>query len=176
MAQRAHASASRRSKQPTPDEYAEFVEQIELLDIWLVETRAVNHHGPRPPRQAAVSIATPEASWTNVDDGFEIGFPYQVRFADHDTVHAEVAVTFGLRFSSGRPMDEPTFRVFKDVNLPVNTWPFLREIVSTTVGRMGWPSFTLPALKQGSSAPDEDQEAAPKPRRRTSRRSGAANA
>ncbi len=173
-----HSSAPRRAKLPTLEKYAEFVEQIELLDIWLVETHVVNHHGPNPPRQAAVSITTPEASWTNVSDGFDVHFPYEVRFAQGDVVHAEIGVTFGLHFSSSRPMTEPIFRVFKDVNLPINSWPFLREAVSTAIGRMGWPSFTIPALKQGATAPGDDGEApsAPKRRRRTSGRTVATDA
>jgi hypothetical protein len=156
-------SGSRRSKAgrdalPSPEEYAAFIEQLELLDVWLVEGQAANRHGPRAPRQAVVEVETPEATWVATSDGFDVRYPYQVRFVDEGTVHAEIALTLGLHFSSGQQMTAPMFRVFNSVNLPINTWPFLREFVSAMVGRMGWQSFTLPTLKPEPLAPPEDNE------------------
>lgn len=161
-------SLRRRSSLPTPDEYADFIGQIELLDVWLVREQVDNRHGPRAPHRAGVAITSPEPAWEDVRGGFDVRFPYNVRFADGDTLHAELTVTFGLRFSSSQPMTDRIFNVFKDVNLPVNTWPFLREYVSTTLGRMGWQPFTLPALKQGVSDEEDDVEPPP-PRRATAR-------
>jgi len=157
---------------PTPEEYASFVKQIELLEVWLVDARVENRYGPRTPRRTAIGIASPPPTWRDTDDGFEVEFPYSVRFTQGEDVEAEIAVTFGLRFTSSQPMSQGTFEVFKEVNLPVNTWPFLREFVSTTLGRMGWQAFTLPAYKQG--VPDEDDldedKPAPPRRRRTASR------
>ena len=67
--------------------------------------------------------------------------------------YAELEVTFGLDFASEEPLTEDLFAVFGEVNLPVNTWPYLREFISTTMGRMGWRPFTLPALKRGTPPP-----------------------
>lgn len=168
-------STRRRPKLPTPEAYAEFVGQIELLDVWLVEAHVVNRHGPRIPRRTAVSITPSEPTWTRASDGFDVQVPYSVRFVDGNTTHAEVSATFGLHFTSDRPMSDAVFEVFRDVNLPVNAWPFLREFVSTTVGRMGWQPLTLPTHKHGVSKQD-DADVAEEPvksRRRAPRRSGA---
>lgn len=171
------SSAHRRLKLPTPDEYAEFVGQIDLLDVWLVEAHVVNRHGPRSPSRAALAITTPsEPSWTGASDGFDVCFPYSVQFEEGSAVHAEIAVTFGLHYQSGQPMSDALFEVFRDVNVPVNTWPFLREFLATSLGRMGWQPFTLPALKQGMPDPDDTEgtKAAPKSKRQAPRRPTAA--
>jgi len=147
-------------RRPTPAEYGEFIRQIELIDIWLVEARVVNNRGTRAPRRASLAIARTEATWSGTDDGFDIRFPYAVRFTEGDEVHAEIEITFGLHFTSAEPMTDEVFVIFKDVNLPVNVWPFLREFVSTTLGRMGWQPYTLPAYKIGGPAEDGDVEKA----------------
>ena len=54
------------------------------------------------------------------------------------------------RRGKAEPMTEGIFAVFQDVNLPVNTWPYLREFLAATTGRMNWITFTLPALKRGA--------------------------
>ncbi|WP_157205831.1 hypothetical protein [Calidithermus timidus] len=39
------------------------------------------------------------------------------------------------------------FEVFKEINLPINMWPFAREFIHNTMARMDWPPFTLPLRK-----------------------------
>lgn len=157
-------SRAPRRVRPTPEQYAEFVGQIDLVDLWLVDARIINSRGSRAPRQAALAIATPESDWSNTEGGFDVRFPYSARFLEGDEVHAEIDVTFGLRFTSRQPMTSGIYSVFERINLPVNTWPFFREFVSTTVGRMGWQAFTLPAHKVG--VPDEDGSASSQPVKR----------
>jgi hypothetical protein len=168
----------RRPTLPTPEEYAAFVGQIDLLDVWLVEAHVENRHGSRSPHHAGVAITSEDPAYDNAEDGFSVRFPYEVRFDEGAVNHARIRLELGLRFSSRQSMTDHIFSVFKDVNLPVNTWPFLREFVSTTLGRMGWQPFTLPALKQGVPQDDEDTETTtPKKRQRApARRRGAGNA
>jgi hypothetical protein len=166
------STRSRASAPPTPDEYAAFIGQIDLLDVWLVESHVENHHGPRAPHQAGVAIASATPTYEPGGGEFSVRFSYEVRFAEGTTIHAQISIILGLLFSSQQPMTPEIFDVFKDVNLPVNTWPFLREFVSTTLGRMGWQPFTLPALKQGVPHDHDDgiEPATTKKRRRTSTR------
>jgi preprotein translocase subunit SecB len=46
-------------------------------------------------------------------------------------------------------MTKDYFGVFVQVNLPVNTWPYFREFVHSTVSRMGLPPVVLPLVKRG---------------------------
>ncbi len=138
-----------RSTLPSPKEYAEFIGQIELRNIWLVEATAKNHFGPHTPTQAVFRFASTDATWENASSGFRVKHCYELRIESEDEMLAEVDVTFGLEFESSQPITDDIFKIFKDVNLPVNTWPYLREFIATTTGRMGWAPFTAPTFKSG---------------------------
>lgn len=164
------ATPRRRVRPPSPEAYSAFIGQIELLDVWLIEAHIENRHGRRAPGRSGVAVTSPEPTWEAASDGFDVQFPYVVQFTDGSAIHADLSVTFGLHFSSAQPMTPAIFEVFKNVNLQVNTWPFLREFVSTTLGRMGWEPFTLPAFKVGvpneKDAAEADKATAPTRRRR----------
>lgn len=130
----------------SPEEYANFIDQIELQTIWLSETRIRNHCGPEAPERNSIRINS-GARWESTLSGFRAFCQYRVRFKSEDTPSLDLDVTYGLDFSSSDPMTDDIFAIFREVNLPVNTWPYLREFVSTTMGRMSWAPFTLPAFK-----------------------------
>lgn len=136
----------------SPADYAAFIGQIELIDLWLQSSNVENRYGPERPDQAGLGIST-ESRFEPFEDGFR-GFDayhrYQVRVERDGDILAEVEATFGVRFRSDQPMTPDIFDVFAEVNLPVNTWPYFREFLSTTMGRMGWTPFTLPAFKRGT--------------------------
>jgi hypothetical protein len=72
-------------------------------------------------------------------------------------------------------MTERIFAVFQTANLPVNIWPYLRELVASITGRMGWLPITLPTLKRGvppargTGQARASSERVSRPRRRTAR-------
>jgi hypothetical protein len=136
----------------SPTAYGTFIGQIELVAIWLQSARVVNHYGPSSPERAEVNLNS-HARWEPADDvepGFQVFHTYEATIGPTEAPQAEIEVTFGLRFTSQQAMTEPIFRVFEAVNLPINTWPYLREYVATTIGRMNWLPLTLPALKRGT--------------------------
>lgn len=150
--------------------YAEFIGQIDLRRIWVSASRVQTFHGPTPPDETNI-VVDDQARWETHPDGFRALHSYSVRARDRDeTLYAEIDVTFAVDYASAQPMTDELFEAFGRVNLPVNTWPFLREFVSTTIGRMGWLPITLPALKVGtlptrSSPPTADEQPTPKPKR-----------
>lgn len=132
--------------------YAAFIGQLALADIWLHEAKVTNQHGPHSPKRAKFRFSS-EVGWEARPGGFRAFDRAHVFIEDAkdaQVLYAELEVTFGLDFASEMPLTEDLFAVFGEINLPVNTWPYLREFVSTTMGRMGWRPFTLPALKRGT--------------------------
>lgn len=153
------------TNQPTrtidPKAYGAFIQQIELLNIWLSSATVENNLGPIPPEPGRVSIAE-DFAWEAIDSGFISYHTYSVRMRDdQDIPAADVKVTFGLEFSSVEPMTDDLFATFARVNLPINSWPYLREFFASVVGRMGWIPLTLPSLKVGT---DGDQAGRPNSR------------
>ncbi len=53
-----------------------------------------------------------------------------------------------VRYSSEKKITDDIFGLFKEVNLPVNTWPYFREYVHSCMGRLNLPPLVLPALKR----------------------------
>lgn len=40
------------------------------------------------------------------------------------------------------------FAIYSQVSLPINIWPFFRELVHATTSRMNIPPLTLPLVKR----------------------------
>ncbi len=133
----------------SPQMYAAFIGQIELRAIWLASATVTNTSGPDTPEAGALNIEE-ITRWEAIATGFRAFHRYRVRLSENDEAHAEIATEFGVEFLSPEPMTDALFAVFARANLPVNTWPYLREFVSATMGRFGWEPFTLPALKRGT--------------------------
>lgn len=140
----------------SPEDYGAFIGQIHLRTIWLQDATVSNKHGPHTPEEAAIGFAS-VAEWSDREGGFQVLHTYMVGIESAEQEFAQIHTTFGLDFDSQQPMTQEIFDIFEDVNLSVNTWPFLREFVSTSLGRMGWSPFTLPALKRGVRDPRESK-------------------
>lgn len=131
----------------SPTAYNAFINQIELRAIWLKSAEVRNSYGPDAPK-AKIAIHR-GASYEQIESGFRAFQQYAFRLKAADALLAEIKVVFAADFASNEPMTDGIFTLFKEVNLPVNTWPYFREFVATTMGRWGWGPFTLPAFKRG---------------------------
>ncbi|RKZ28403.1 hypothetical protein DRQ26_01125, partial [bacterium] len=58
----------------------------------------------------------------------------------------DIKCTLIVRYKHENGISEEMFEVFKDYNVPINTWPYFREFVSSSIARMGLPPFPLPAI------------------------------
>ena len=134
-----------------PAIYNAFIGQIELSSIWLSSSSIENPGGPGSPGEVSIDIAG-SARWKSVEDGFVAFQTYDVSFKESDSEVAGISVTFGLEFKSEQAMTDELFAVFEEVNLPVNTWPYLRAFLADALGRIGWPPLTLPAFKTGAES------------------------
>lgn len=138
--------------QPSPEEYSSFISQMELEAIWLRSAQVENRHGPETPENAIVQLES-ETQWEISSNGFYAFHSYNVAIqADNERV-AEVRATFGLAFRSQQAMTDALFAIFKEVNLMLNTWPYLRAFLADAIGKMGWSMFTLPTYKVGTASP-----------------------
>lgn len=140
----------RKPAEITPDQYAAFIQQLELESIWLAEASVRNDTGPEMPDEARIVFEPLEAEFELIEGGFECYHEYGLQIHSDGSPVAEIMASLGVRFRSEELMTDQLFEPFREVNLPVNTWPFFREFVHTTLGRFGWVPFTLPAFKVGA--------------------------
>lgn len=129
------------------EEYRQFIAQIELRDVWLVSSKAANKHGPIMPDEPVRVSVSDRSSWTEIDGGFRATAHYAVRFKSHRRLVATVEADFAADYDSEEPMTDECFALFARNNLPLNTWPYLREFLASITSRTGWMPFTLPARK-----------------------------
>ncbi len=59
----------------------------------------------------------------------------------------QIDLAFELVFSSKETFTQEFFDVYKEDSLPLNTWPYFREFVSSIIQRMNFPPLTLPLFK-----------------------------
>jgi len=146
--------AMKSRSQITPARYAEFIRKLELADVALVSATADNISFPEPPTKAEVSVKL-ENKFENVEGGFIAFASYDivVKALGTDRQMAKFAVVFALRYRSQMPMSQDVFTVFKQLNLQVNSWPYLREFIHSTSHRMNLPPLVLPTVKVGLLPP-----------------------
>jgi preprotein translocase subunit SecB len=144
--------AARKLKEPriTPEEYFEMLKGVDLVDLYLAECAAsVNKEKIELQRELSFS-------WKD-DVSYEAGSPDLLRAKHHFELTApgnskkdflvKISCTFVLRYSTQQELSEDFLEIFIERNVPLNTWPYFRELVQNMTQRMNIPPLTLPLLK-----------------------------
>lgn len=138
-------------------QYVAFIQQLQLERIWLKSAKVTNSSGGSTPQSASVML-NESHGWNDLETGFLVSHKYIADFRnDKNRKLAKVDVEFGLSYRSEEPMTDDIFAIFSENNLPLNSWPYFREYLSSTVSRMGWLAFTLPARKIPGNLSRRDQ-------------------
>lgn len=136
----------------SPKEYREFINGLRLTSIVMKASRA---------QRIADKVDLTRKIDMNINDhadfrmvagdqcivshAYELAMTYT---GEKDTL-LEVTCAFEVALQTGRPMTREYFDVFSKVNLPVNTWPYFRELAHSMISRMGLPPLILPMVKRG---------------------------
>jgi len=135
-------------------EYRDFINQIEIVDLRLVSAQIKNTGFVECPPEAEIGINI-NAKYENGEEKFTVFHRYNVRVKDAKTQRqaAKLSVEFAVTYSSKLVLTDEIFDIFKELNLPVNTWPYFREFVHNTFGRMNWRPLIAPTFKVGTKPP-----------------------
>ncbi len=136
----------------SPKEYREFIKGVELRGI-IVKASQARRLADIVDLSRRVDLNTNERAEFRMTDGntcvvqhhYELSMIYN---GEKDRL-LEVQCTFELGLRVASPMTKDYFDIFARVNLPVNTWPYFREFVHSTISRMGLPPVVLPLVKRG---------------------------
>ena len=136
---------NKQEKLPSVKDYNDFVTQIEITGIHVVSAQIDMLDYSYFPSSAEVKWRK-TASYEKGEEQFNVSHRYNVTIWDKETkeAKAKISVTFRVVYSSKIPISDDLFEIFKERNLPLNTWPYFREFVHNTIMRMGWPSFIAP--------------------------------
>jgi hypothetical protein len=136
----------------SPKQYREFLKGVELLGIIVKESQA-RRLADSIDLSRRVDLNTSDRTEFRMTDGstciVQHHYDLSMNFTGEKERLLEIQCTFELALRVANPMTKDYFDVFAMVNLPLNTWPYFREFVHSTVSRMGLPPVILPLVKRG---------------------------
>lgn len=150
-------------KLPPPEEYAKFIQGIELLDVRLVSSHATSN-AIRPDASELRLRVRYRSDITRLHNAGTYVFEAYPRLkviaskAEGEDPAGEVEVRLGLRYESKLEPTDGFLEIFSQVNLQVNAWPYLREYVQQTITRFGWTPLVLPTLKTAPTRPPRTEQ------------------
>ncbi|MCK4278469.1 MAG: hypothetical protein KAW82_04710 [Desulfurellaceae bacterium] len=145
------------NKKPTPQKYKEFIEAIELRDIKLIELNThIAEEQPTTDNTLKVDIKTtnehkilnnPSA---NGRDMLIFYVNYILAMKQSKKVVLKIKAKYKVDYELLKKIeiDEKTIDFFSEMNLPLNVWPFFRELCNDVTAKMRIPSLVLPLLKR----------------------------
>lgn len=154
----AHAQA--RDAAFNEQEFRELVQKVQLRDIFMRDTRATLTSPKEGEAQGEGSlIVNPIQTRTKrVNDTLlYCGVRFDIVTEDCPEFEFKVSIfaEYGIFYEI--PADivfsKQTAAVFARRNAVFNAWPFFRELVHTTVGRMGIPPIILPTFRLPAAPP-----------------------
>lgn len=128
--------------------YREFIESLELEDIYLssLEVKILSE-----PKSEDLSVdLEPTFDINNACEGtLETKARFKVSVTNGETPIFIIDVEFTLlyTYSPDITINEAIQERFVQTTLPVNSWPYAREIISTMTSRMGFPSLIIHPFK-----------------------------
>lgn len=138
--------------------YSRFVALLSLVRVRLAGCEITTHQDHIAPKNTAVQIVqTSQRSHAQNEQADSITFKVssELTFVAKDDAKNEFA-KISVAYEFQYVIEENTIEaaqledfldVFEKYNLPLNSWPFLREFVHNTMGRMDLPIYTLPLLR-----------------------------
>lgn len=134
----------------SPAEYNVFVAGLNIGNIRLTRLVVEAPHAYTPGRALQPHMDTSHAEYVRTDAGFVV--LQDLSFSGFYEGEAERAVHVEARFEASytaeHPISDAIFEVFRATSLPLNTWPYFRELVHTVLARVGWPVLVLPVYKK----------------------------
>jgi hypothetical protein len=127
------------------DLYNTFIGGIDLVSIRLV--RATIDAASTPERRQLVPAVPERGARYENHDGFVLvnhDLEFTGTYAEASEPVVSIRAEFEVRYSASERMTDALFAVFRQRNLPLNTWPYFREFIHAALARTGWPVFVLP--------------------------------
>jgi len=129
-----------------PQEFNELLKHVNLVDVFLSKLRVGLRSRQLTERgQFKVSEKTEIAS--RDESHVEIKVGYRLSAKSGRSRLFDLDATYTAVFSTSKPIPAEFFEVFNEISLPLQTFPYFRELVNSIVSRMGLPPLILPLRK-----------------------------
>ena len=130
----------------SPDEYRRILDGIELKNILISNIKADLKH--ELLTEGMKIVIKDDAQYEMREDDFIIKNKYILTAKNQaNKIALKIECVFIVVFETKYEITDGFFEIYKDLSLPLNVWPFFRELVNSTTARMNIPPLTLPLLK-----------------------------
>jgi preprotein translocase subunit SecB len=132
-----------------PELYRKILKGLDLKNLYLTSC-AYNIERKNIGSEATIKI-NDEASFSKSEKrDIEIIQNYSLSASDQSTKKKFLSIKceYCFIYSSREDFTEDFFDIFKKANLPINSWPFFRELVHNITSRMYIPPLVLPLIKR----------------------------
>ncbi len=143
-----HNEDSSEKKKLSREEYNSIINGMELQELFLIKGNFYLN-SEHLAEKSSVNINT-SAVLEKIDEEKSIVIhKYELKVSDKDSKKnlLKINANYKLVFFTEKKFSEEFFEVFKNANLPINTWPYFREYVNNITFRMNLPPLTLPLFK-----------------------------
>ncbi len=132
----------------SPEEYRRILKGIELQNILLSEIKASVKH-EFFSESMKINIKD-DSEYEFNEDRFIVTNKYILTSKSNKQKKnaLKIEATFRIIFESEYEINDDFFEIYKEISLPLNIWPYFRELVSSITARMNIPPLTLPLLKR----------------------------
>ena len=133
-------------KKLTPKKYREALQFIELRDIYLKKSDCLLH-SRNVSERANIDFQEEIGEAKIVEDIASIEHQYSIKVSTDDKDVFELGATYVLNYELKKTLPEEFFEIYKILSLPIHTYPFFRELVSSMSARFGLPNLIMPLRK-----------------------------
>ena len=141
---------SNKSEIISPQEYSEFIKQIDLISIRLVSSKTeysnkIQIHIPKNLNaqiDRKISFDTPSESITT------LRVEYNLKMTEGKSPYLAIFTKWLCIYSyKDIPFDDDYLAIFQKHTLPFHLYPYFRQYVQQETNWAGYPPITLPFLK-----------------------------
>ncbi|BCZ93196.1 hypothetical protein TthAA37_23850 (plasmid) [Thermus thermophilus] len=133
------------SGEPDPEAYVKFIQGLDIRSVELVEVHAKLE---RPPKgKLAYKMGLEAFGPEPREGGFLAGLALSLDFQDEEGPFGFLRLRVRAGYATPLFPDEALFRAFRERNLLLHLWPYLRLYVDFLTAQMGLPRLVLPAWK-----------------------------
>lgn len=132
-------------------EYGQIIRGVTLDEIYLESSSVAHNRESLLKRDLQITVRD-RASYVQENNKVKVIHKYYLTAKESEMEKKfviKISVCFCLVFLTDSPFSKEFFEIFKNINLPVNSWPYFREFVQNMTQRMNIPPITIPLLKRG---------------------------
>ena len=131
----------------SPEEYRKILDGTELKNILISNIKADLKH--ELLTEGMKIVIKDDAQYEMRENDFIIKNKYILTAKNQaNKIALKIECVFIVVFETKYEITDGFFEIYKDLSLPLNVWPFFRELVNSTTARMNIPPLTLPLLKR----------------------------